>query len=62
MSKHETPMIMKYWKRVGGTLILELPVVKRTKETGPRRLAAVILPKIQKSKRAGETYCLKDRM
>ena len=37
-------MIMKYWEKVGGTLILEFPAVKQTKETGPRRLDAVILP------------------
>jgi hypothetical protein len=44
MSKHETPMIEKYWEKVGGTLILEFPVVKQTKENGSRRIDAVILP------------------
>ncbi len=59
MSKHETPMIMKYWEKVGGTLILEFPVVKQTKETGPRRLDAVILPNGPKTKASWRDVSLK---
>ncbi len=28
MSRHETPMILDYWKQVGGTLIEEFQMVK----------------------------------
>jgi hypothetical protein len=48
MSKHETPMIMRYWERVGGTLIEEFPVVKAGRTNGPRRIDAVILPREEK--------------
>lgn len=44
MSKHETPMIRAYWSQVGGTLIEEFPVVRRTATCGQRLLDAVILP------------------
>ena len=44
MSKLETPMIRRYWKQTGGTLIEEFPAVKATPSCGPRRLDAVILP------------------
>jgi hypothetical protein len=44
MSKLETPMIMKYWEREGGTLIEEFLAVKQTNGNGLRRLDAVILP------------------
>jgi hypothetical protein len=43
MSKHETPMIVEYWKRVGGVLIEEFQLVKRDASSGPRRADAVIL-------------------
>ncbi len=44
MSKHETPLIRRYWERVGGTLIEEFPAVRRTETCGQRLLDAVILP------------------
>lgn len=44
MSKRETPMIRKFWKAVGGTLVEEFPIVKSSPTCGPRRLDAVILP------------------
>jgi len=44
MSKHETPMIRRYWQRIGGTLVEEFPVVAASSTCGPRRLDAVILP------------------
>ena len=48
MSKNETPLIRQYWEKIGGTLIEEFPVVKRTPTCGQRLLDAVILPKGEK--------------
>lgn len=45
MSKRETPMILRYWKQVGGTLIEEFPAVRASATCGPRRIDAVILPR-----------------
>ncbi len=45
MSKLETPLIRRYWKQIGGTLIEEFPAVRRTNNSGQRLLDAVILPK-----------------
>jgi hypothetical protein len=44
MSKHETPMVLKYWEGVGGTLIEEFPMVRPSATCGPRYADAVILP------------------
>lgn len=44
MSKLETPLILEYWRRVGGTLIEEFPVVRRTATCGQRVVDAIILP------------------
>ena len=44
MSKRETPMIRRYWKQVGGTLVEEFPVVKGTRACGRRVVDAIILP------------------
>ena len=44
MSKHETPLIRRYWEQVGGTLIEEFLAVRRTETCGQRLLDAVILP------------------
>ena len=43
MSKHETPMILEYWERIGGALIEEFQLVKGDAESGPRRADAVIV-------------------
>jgi hypothetical protein len=43
MSKHETPMILAYWERIGGTLIEEFELVKGDAASGPRRADAVIV-------------------
>ena len=43
MSKNETPLIRRYWERIGGTLTEEFPAVKRTKNNGPRYVDAVII-------------------
>ena len=44
MSKLETPMTRHYWQTVGGTLVEEFQLVKRTATAGPRYADAVILP------------------
>lgn len=38
----ETPMLLRYWTRVGGTLAEEFPAVKGSKTASPRRLDGVI--------------------
>ena len=37
-------MIERYWRSVGGALFLEFPLVKRTVDSGPRRLDGLIVP------------------
>lgn len=59
MSKRETPMIMKYWEKVGGTLIEEFPAVRQANGNGPRRLDAVILPNGPKMKASWRDVMLK---
>ena len=44
MSEQETAILERYWQRVGGTLILEFPLVRRTKDSAPRRADGLILP------------------
>jgi len=44
MSERETQILERYWRRVGGTLILEFPLVKRSPTSSPRRLDGLILP------------------
>jgi hypothetical protein len=44
MSKLETPMTLRYWESVGGTLILEFPIVRRGPEVGRRVVDGLILP------------------
>jgi hypothetical protein len=43
MSKHESPMTEWYWKRVGGLLIEEYPVVSQGTNHGVRRLDGLII-------------------
>jgi len=43
MSKLETPMIEKYWRKIGGTLIEEFLAVKRTYTNSQRLIDAVII-------------------
>jgi hypothetical protein len=45
MSKLETPLIRKYWKKVGGTLVEEFPLVFRGKNHERRLVDAIIIPK-----------------
>ena len=44
MSLHETPMIEKYWEKVGGTLVEEFYAVYRSETSSERRIDAVIIP------------------
>src|SRR6266516_472889 len=43
MSKLETPMTRWYWQQVGGTLIEEFCVVRRSRTCGVRLLDGVII-------------------
>ena len=43
MSKLETPLTRKYWKKIGGTLIEEFPIVKYSKTSAPRWIDGVII-------------------
>ena len=43
MSKLETPLTRKYWKKIGGTLIEEFPVVKYSKTEAPRWIDGIII-------------------
>jgi hypothetical protein len=43
MSKNETPMIKKYWEKIGGTLIEEFQAVKRSPTCAQRLLDGVII-------------------
>jgi hypothetical protein len=44
MSKHETPMVVRYWESVGGTLIEEFLIVEKSSTCGPKCADAIILP------------------
>ncbi len=44
VSERETSILERYWHRVGGTLILEVPLVRKTSASSPRRLDGLILP------------------
>jgi hypothetical protein len=39
----ETPMLLRYWNTVGGTLAEEFPAVRGSKTASPRRLDGVIV-------------------
>lgn len=43
MSKHETPLTRKYWQSVGGTLVEEFPVVRRSASSAQRLLDGLIV-------------------
>lgn len=44
MSKHEQPMVERYWRSVSGILFLEFPLVKKSAESSPRYLDGLIVP------------------
>lgn len=55
MSRRETPLIYEYWHQIGGTLIEEFQVVKRSTSNGPRYVDAIIIPNGEsKIAKAGE--------
>jgi len=43
MSKHETPMLLEYWKQTGGILIEEFHAVKRTSTNSQRYIDGIII-------------------
>ncbi|MFC1982953.1 hypothetical protein ACFLV5_04150 [Chloroflexota bacterium] len=43
MSKNETPLIRKYWRQIGGTLIEEFLAVRRSEHNERRLIDAVII-------------------
>ena len=43
MSKHETPMLLEYWKQTGGILIEEFHAVKRTSTNSQRHIDGIII-------------------
>ncbi len=43
MSLHETPMLLRYWDRVGGILAEEFLAVRGSATASPRRLDGVIV-------------------
>ncbi len=44
MSKLETPLTRTYWHRIGGTLVEEFELVKKTRTCARRLVDAIILP------------------
>jgi hypothetical protein len=46
MSKLEKPLIDKYWTQVGGTIVYEFCMVRRSSINAPRYLDALILPQL----------------
>ncbi len=44
MSKRETPMTLRYWEKVGGTIVEEFSAIPRGQDHGARILDAVIIP------------------
>ncbi len=53
MSLHETPLLRRYRKKVGGILIEEFPAVRRSSDRGPRFIDRVI---IRRTERRSVTY------
>ena len=43
MSKHETPMLLEYWKQTGGVLIEEFLAVKKTSTNSRRLIDGIII-------------------
>jgi hypothetical protein len=43
MSKHEQDMLERYWRTLGGALIFEFPLVRRSVDSSPRYLDALIV-------------------
>lgn len=43
MSKHETPLTVRYWESIGGSLIEEFPAVRRGPNNAQRLIDGVIV-------------------
>ncbi len=57
MSKLERPLIERYWRRVGGTIVFEFLMVQSSTTCGKRCLDALILPnKETKEAKASDIY------
>lgn len=50
MTKHEHPMVERYWRSVGGALFLEFPLVRRSAGNSPRWLDGLIVPELDEMK------------
>ena len=63
MSKLETPMTRRYWETVGGTLVLEFPVVKASRSHGTERrvVDALIIPEDDRREATPEEVRLQDK-
>jgi hypothetical protein len=61
MSLHETPMTLRFWEGVGGTLIEEYPAIRRSARNGERRLDGLILPAEPRKRLRGEPMAIVGR-
>lgn len=50
MTKHEHPMVERYWRSVGGALFLEFPLVRRSTDSSPRWLDGLIVADLDERK------------
>lgn len=50
MTKHEHPMVERYWHSMGGALFLEFPLVRRSADSSPRWLDGLIVPDLDEKK------------
>ncbi len=44
MGRYEVPLTRRFWKTVGGTLVHDFPVIKRSSKHGARSIEALIVP------------------
>lgn len=59
MSLHETPLLRRYWEKVGGVLIEEFPVVRRTADRGPRYIDGIIIQSDRRGTARCDEVCLR---
>jgi hypothetical protein len=50
MSVNETPMVERYWRKVGGALFLEFRLTKGSPDSGIRRVDGLIVPDLPQCK------------
>jgi hypothetical protein len=43
MSLHETPILRRYWEKVGGILIEEFPAIRKAADRGARYIDGIII-------------------